>query len=77
MKPSTYHCGRIIICDHQFYFSDDFVSDQSVPISGLDVLGGSEINGNGFDQSFDSPDFVPELNKRNHVPVDSVSLPKF
>jgi hypothetical protein len=41
------------------------------------ILGGIEVNENGFDQSSDFPDFVPELNKRNHVPVDSVSLPKF
>ena len=65
MKPSTYHCGRIIIIGHQFYFSDDVVSDQSVPVSGLDVLGGSEVNGNGFDQSSIFQDFVIKLRGRD------------
>jgi hypothetical protein len=33
------------------------------------ILGGIEVNENGFDQSSDFPHFVPDLNKRNHVPL--------
>jgi hypothetical protein len=41
------------------------------------ILGGTNVNENGFDQPSDFPDFFPELNERNHVLVDSVSLPNF
>ncbi len=72
MKPSTYHnIGKLRLLEdhyfgHQFYLSDDFVSDQNeISVSGLDVLGGSEVNGNGFDQSSIFQDFVSKLKGRD------------
>ena len=41
------------------------------------ILGGTDVNENGFDQQSDFPDFVSELTERNDVLVDSVSLPNF
>jgi hypothetical protein len=35
-----------------------------IPVSGFDVLGGSEVNGNGFDQSFNFQDFVSKFERK-------------